>query len=247
MNKLLVIDYSELFYQSIFASRRLAINEGGYKMPFEYLLLRKIATLHKKFPDREVVLVGDGRQSWRKQLYPDYKATRKSFRESYKDMDWGDLFQRYSTLLSMLDTHTPIKVYLDEFLESDDLVAGLAKSGVDIVAVSSDKDLHQLCIYPNVQLVSPRSPKLKIKEIKNPKAELTKLIEGGDEADNIPRAKTPSQRLINQKLVDLTTLPDVIVKRIDEVLNQKREKALDLDTFTNHYRYKFLGDFLREL
>ena len=247
MSKLLVIDYSELFYISLFAARRIASNGGEFKMSFEYLLLRKIAALHKKFPDREIVLVGDGKQSWRKQLYPDYKATRKAGRDAYPDIDWVDMYQRYATLLSMFDIHTPVKVYLDEYLEADDLMAGLAKSGVDMIAVSSDKDLHQLCIYPNVKLVSPRSPTLKFKEITDPKAELTKLIEKGDSTDNIPRAKTPSQRLINQKLVDLTTLPDVIIKRIDEVLNQRREKALDLEAFTNCYKYKFLGEFLREL
>ena len=247
-DKLLVVDYSELFYVALFTARNVAHqDQTGYKLPFEFFLLRKLATLTKAFPGRKLILTGDGKQSWRKQLYPDYKCGRKKFRESYEDIDWTDLYQRYDELLGRIDVMTPIDTYRDEYLEADDIIAVLAKSGADVIAVTSDKDMNQLYIYPNFKQVSPRSPKLQLKDIKNPKAELQKLIDKGDEADNIPAAKTESQKLINKKLVDLTDLPEVVIKRVTSVLNQRTEKKLDYDQFMDLYRFKFLMEFFKTL
>lgn len=247
-DKILIVDYSELFYISLFTARNVSFQDKtGYNLPFEFFLLRKLSVLSKKFPGRRIILTGDGRQSWRKQLYPDYKCGRKKFRESYEDIDWTDLYRRYDELLGRIDVMTSIETYRDEYLESDDIIAVLAQSGADVIAVTSDKDMNQLYIYPNFKQVSPRSPTLKLKEVKNPKAELQKLIDHGDEADNIPPAKTESQKLINKKLVDLTDLPEVIVKRVTSLLNQRTEKSLDYNQFMNIYKYKFLGDFLKSL
>lgn len=239
---LVVIDYSELFFTSVFAIERCK-KEGGFIPEVEFLVLKKMFAYLKAFPDREMLLTMDGVSSWRKEVYPDYKGQRKEQREKY-DIDWKDMFYRYSELASYIDMYTPINTYRDDYLEADDFEAILAKQGHDMVVFSSDKDLNQLCIYTSVKLISMHSKKkgtkYPFKEVPNPILELTKLIESGDRADNIPKATTDAQREINKKIVDLLNLPEEVENRATALLEQPHVKTVNFSEFCNRYRWQFV-------
>lgn len=244
-SKILCIDISEVFFTSVFANRRMRMIPGiKMVMSIEWLVLRKIFSYIRAYPDREVYLMGDGKNSWRKEVDPNYKGQRKEQREKYEDIDWDDLFKRYSQLISTIDTFTPMNVYIDDLLEADDLEAILALDGNDLVIFSSDKDLNQLTIYPGVTLISPKKKKVKnkfvVREVTEPLKELDKLVRCGDKADNIPPAKTEAQKVINNKLVNLISLPQNIIDRGRLVLIQPRYKDISYATFCSFYKWGFV-------
>ena len=245
MAKYVVIDFSEIFFTCVFSNWRMKHTPGmRFVMGIEWLVLRKLFSYTKAYPDHKIMLMADGTQSWRKEVYPEYKANRKVQRDKYEDIDWADIFTKYSQMLSALDMYTPMNVYRDDLLEADDLEAVLAKDGAEIVLFSSDKDLNQLAIYPNVTLISPKVKKVKNKfvtrVISDPYKELNKLVKSGDKADNVPPAKTEAQALINNKIVNLITLPPEIEARARSVLQQKHVKSINPEMFYELYPLSFI-------
>lgn len=243
--KILCIDISEVFFTSVFANRRMKMTPGvQFAMSIEWLVLRKIFSYIRAYPDREVYLMGDGKNSWRKEVDPNYKGQRKEQRDKYEDLDWDDIFKKYSQLVSAIDTFTPMNVYMDEILEADDLEAVLATDGYDMVVFSSDKDLNQLTINPGVKLMCPKKKKVKNKFVERiitePIKELDKLVRCGDKADNIPAAKTEAQKVINNKLVNLIDLPETIKERCRIVLTQPRTKNISYSFFCSLYKWSFV-------
>jgi 5'-3' exonuclease len=241
--KLIVLDFSEIFFTSVFGHRRIV--QSGTKMTLEFLVLRKIFSYIRPFPNRRVCLIADGVASWRKDVYPEYKGQRKQQRDSFEDLDWPIIFEKYSLMLSRFELYTNAYTYRDDKLEADDIIAVMVAGGQDIIVFSSDKDLNQLCIHNNLTLYSPKTKKVKNKfvpkVITNPILELEKLVKGGDRCDNIPSAKTEVQRIINNKLVNLLQLPPIIEDRIRLVINQRREKSQqDIEAFHSFYPYAFV-------
>lgn len=245
VKKILAVDFSELFFTSLHACA--SMSRKGKSMPLEYMVFKKLFSYTKRNPGREVYLLCDGHGSkyWRKEVYPEYKGTRKAQREAVEDLDWPDLFARYAQMVSVIDTFTPMECFREDSLEADDLMAVLAKQGHDLVIFCTDKDLNQLTIYNNVVLVSPKVKKVKdqfvVRQIANPALELKKLIEKGDKSDNIPAARTEAQRIINNKIVNLVQLPEVIEARATAVLAQPRVKNINIGAFCEVYSWDFCG------
>lgn len=249
--QLVAIDFSEIFYTSVFSKRRMDMIPGVRKIPLEFMVLKKLFCYAKAFPGREIYIMCDGGNTWRKEVYPEYKAQRKEQREKYEELDWPAIFASYGQMISAIDTFTPMNTFRDDILEADDLEAILAKDGEDLIIFSSDKDLNQLTIYPNVKLVSPKAKKIKnqfqFKVIENPMAELDKLVIKGDKCDNIPRATTEAQKIINNKIANLINLPPNIEERCRSVLNQPRKKTVNLTYFCELYKWGFVPIELKRI
>lgn len=64
LNKILIIDGTEIFHQAVFVKRKVP------KLSVPYFMLRKLFKIVKAFPDRKVIFICDGKHSWRKQVYP---------------------------------------------------------------------------------------------------------------------------------------------------------------------------------
>lgn len=249
--QIVAIDFSEIFYTSVFAQRRMGMTPGVKEIPLEFMVLKKLFSYIKAFPGREIYIMCDGGHTWRKDVYPEYKAQRKAQRDSYEELDWPDIFNRYGAMISAIDMFTPMNAFRDDSLEADDLEAILAKDGEDLIIFSSDKDLNQLTIYPNVKLVSPKKhksgSKWEFKEVGDPMKELDILVMKGDKCDNIPRATTEAQRIINNKIANLINLPPIIESRCRTVLSQPRQKTINLTYFCELYNWKFVPIELKRI
>lgn len=247
--QILAIDFSELFFSSIFGWRRAC--QMGNKLPLEFMVLKKLFSYCKAFPGREIYIMCDGTKTWRKEVYPEYKAQRKEQRDKYEDLDWTDLFVKYGQMISAIENFTPMLTFRDDILEADDLEAILAKDGEDLIIFSSDKDLNQLTIYSNLKLVSPKGKKVKgkfaFKVVVDPLKELDNLVMKGDRCDNVPRASSEAQRIINNKIVNLINLPKNIEDRCRSVLNQARCKSPDLEEFCRLYQWQFVRIELKRI
>lgn len=236
--KILLIDLNELLFKSLFVYHRMK------KLSVNFFLLRTLISYIKKFPDREVILAVDGKHNWRKKVYTAYKAQRKELREKL-DIDWEKVFLSFKSLYMNIASHTRIKVIRVDTLEGDDIIAVLAKQADDAIICSSDKDMEQLTYFDHVQLYSPKSKK--IKQVKDPLRILSKHIDKGDIADNVPKATTQQQKQINKILIDLINLPQEVINKVQKARPICRSVQPNINLFFQIYPFKFLREARRLL
>ena len=116
----------------------------------------------------EVVIACDGRNYWRKGIFPYYKAGRKASRDA-SDFDWKLVLDTASEIRDDLRENFPYKVIHLDHVEGDDIIGTLCKwtqtnNTVDrgmfeekqpVMIVSSDGDFKQLHKFDNVEQWSP--------------------------------------------------------------------------------------------
>ena len=229
----LVIDGNELLMKSIFVWRK------NKKLPIEFFFLKQLFKYINMFKSDEIYVVADSGGSWRKKIYPEYKANRKEFRDKHDDIDWEHIFKNYEFLLHNLQSFTPIKTVKIYSIEGDDIISYLCRYSKDkVTIVSQDKDMYQLLLLPNVQIYSPRKKDLVWEE--QPHLIAEDKIKHGDKGDNIPSAKTTAEYIRNQILIDLINIPTSIDSVIREYIDSIKKDKLKYRKFLTLYSYKFL-------
>ena len=119
-----------------------------------HMVLNSIRGINKKFRKDygELVIASDGKHSWRKQIFPNYKANRKKNREQ-SGHDWETIFDVINRIKSELIEFMPYKLIEVETAEADDVIAVLIRKIEKIVGpnhakkiliVSGDKDFIHL-------------------------------------------------------------------------------------------------------
>ncbi len=149
---LFLIDAYALIYQSFFAfANRPLTNSRGENTSAEWGFLNYLIRIREEFSPDYLAVVFDAGSSQRKELYPEYKATREKMPE--------DLRESLGRIRSLLDAlHHPV-VEVEGF-EADDVIASLAQRAlalegdVEAVIVSGDKDFYQL-LRPGLRLFRP--------------------------------------------------------------------------------------------
>lgn len=106
-----------------------------------------------------VVFFLDGR-SWRKDIYPGYKANRSVTFAQLSEKEQEDhkiLQETFDDLVDYIDTKTNITVLRNPKAEADDMITVWIESHPDDnhVLISSDSDFFQLLKYKNVTLYDP--------------------------------------------------------------------------------------------
>jgi DNA polymerase-1 len=151
---LFLVDGYALIYRAFFAmlSRPLTTSRGENTSAAWGVVnfLQRLKTEHQ--PDH-IGWVLDAGSSFRKEIYPEYKATREKLNEELQaDFDRG--LDRIGQLLAAY--RVPI-IAVDGF-EADDVIGTLVRQGVEqgyqVVVVSGDKDFQQL-VRPGVWLLNP--------------------------------------------------------------------------------------------
>lgn len=114
-----------------------------------------------KLPIKEVVYAWDlGHSPRRKQVFPEYKANRKSDERTEEDKQWMDEFIQQANILYENLPLFGVKCYRKKGWEGDDLIYAISDAIVDkspedtVVIVSTDEDFHQL-VSDKVHLYSP--------------------------------------------------------------------------------------------
>ena len=187
---MILLDFSNIIVGSIMVSSRVP-NEERFSEDFiRHLVLNSIRSYRKKYHKKygEMVICTDHLYSWRKEVFPFYKAHRKVQREKQaqkEGVDWGSLFEIIDKIKHELEEFFPYKVIKVPHAEGDDVIAVLAKHAKDpSLIVSSDKDFNQLYKYKVIRQFSPI--KQKMMNGINPDAYLKEHIIRGDKGDGIP-------------------------------------------------------------
>jgi DNA polymerase I len=213
-----LIDGSNYFYRAYYALPKLS-NSKGFPTNAIYGFLAMLKKIIKdREPDYIAVAFDHKKPSFRKNLYREYKATRKPAPD--------DLLKQFPVLRDILKAYSIASFELEGY-EADDLLATIAKRsakrGLKSYIVSSDKDVIQV-IDENIEVYEPKKDiyldKATIERVYSmePKMFSDFLALRGDKTDNIPGipgiGEIAAQKLISkygsieQLLDNLDSLPD---------------------------------------
>ena len=142
----------------------------------------------------ELILCCDDRKTWRKEIFPNYKASRKKTRAA-TSIDWENLYECLNQLKEELTEWFPYKLVQVEKAEADDVIAilvGLLNERTLIL--SSDKDFVQLHGF-NVRQYSPMQKKFVEGDAK---WNLHEKIIKGDVGDGVPNIMSDDNVFVDE-------------------------------------------------
>ena len=224
---LYLIDISSLFFRSYYAISANMTNEKGLPTNALYGVLKMMEQLsRKKNPDYIVCCFDTKKPSFRKNLYPDYKANRSDMPE--------DLERQVPYLKTMMNKLL-IPCWEQEGFEADDLIASLipfAKTkNWNSYIVSGDKDFAQI-VDQNVFLYDTMKdviydPKGVEEKWGLPPSQIQDFLAlTGDASDNIPGVKGIGPKGAVQLLKEYKTLEE-IYNNSGKLKEKLKEKLLN--------------------
>ncbi len=180
-------------------------------------------------PTHLAIIFDKSENSFRRELYPEYKAHRPDPPE--------DLVPQFPLMRETVRAFGMIPVEQDRY-EADDLIATYARQarsrGADVLIVSADKDLMQL-IEPGVAMYDPASGDREERRIGpdevfayfggGPDKVVDIQALAGDSTDNVPGARGIGVKTAAQLIAEYGDL-DTLLARAGEIKQPKRREIL---------------------
>ncbi len=223
---LYLIDINSLFFRSYYAISLNMKNEKGLPTNALYGVLKMIQQLDKKkSPDYLISCFDSKEPSFRKSLYPEYKANRGEMPE--------DLEEQVPYLKTMMD-RLLIPYWEKSGFEADDLIASLVSfakgRNLKTYIVSSDKDFAQIVdfevyLYDTMKEIIYDSAGVEGKWGLPPFQMRDYLSLVGDSSDNIPGVKGIGPKGAIQLLKTYEHL-EGIYSNIEKIKGSLKEKLL---------------------
>ena len=239
---MIIVDYSGIAIASIFSQDRPEeIQEGLIR----HMILNSLRRYNVKFRKEygEMVIACDS-TSWRKEVYPQYKAKRKSNRDE-SPLDWGHFFTLINGVRDEIKENMHYPVVQAERAEADDIIATLVKSTQEfgqsepVMIVSSDKDFFQLHRYSNVKQFSPM--KRDFAEVDDAAFYKFDHICRGDSSDGVPNVLS-----VDDTFTEGIRQRPMYAKKIQQWYTAKDDSQLmDMmgqETYRNYCRNKSVID-----
>ena len=237
---LILLDYSQTVIGSFMAVGR------GKPIVEEDLLRHTILNSVRMFRNQftkdygEMVICCDGKDNWRKKVFPEYKANRRKNREN-DPTDWKTLFELLHEVREELTKYFPYKVMHVDTAEADDIIGVLIENLAQddrlppTLIVSSDKDFIQLQKYPEVKQWSP----LQKKFIKgDPIESLYDKTIRGDSGDGVPNILSSDDTFTTEG----KRQTPVTKKKMELWRGKKPEEFCNEVMLRNYHRNKTLVD-----
>ncbi len=148
--RLFLVDAYALIYRSYFAFiKRPLMNARGENTSAPFGFTNFLEQLKADFSPDYLAVVFDAGDSFREEIFPEYKATREKMPD--------DLRASIPRVRAIVEAYRDPVIELDGY-EADDVIGTLAhkagEAGLEAVIVSGDKDFYQL-IGPHVALLNP--------------------------------------------------------------------------------------------
>ena len=234
---MILIDLSQIMVASTMMSMGKDQSQVDIDM-VRHMVLNSLRMYRTKYHEEfgELVLCCDGRHSWRREHFPQYKAARKSNRES-DSRDWSQIFECLDTIKSELKEFFPYKYIQIDEAEADDIIGVLAKkSGTEkVMIISGDKDFIQLQVHKNVKQYSPITKKL-ITD-KDPANYLKEHILRGDTSDGVPNFLST-----DNCIVDKIRQTPISKKKVELWIDQDPKDFCNEEQLRNYHRNMKLID-----
>src|SRR5688572_18752713 len=220
-----IIDGHAHIYRAYFAPfRDLNSPVTGEPTKATYVFTQMLLNLiDQRKPDYLAMVIDSGDESvFRKEIYPEYKATRSSRPD--------DFFPQEKRILEIVkDAGVPI--FAKPGYEADDLIATMARElcehDFEVYLVSKDKDLRQIltpCVHMyDVQaneVIDERRLEEKVGYTPREAVEVQTLM--GDAIDNVPGIPGVGEKTA-AKLIKKYGSADAILEHLDELTPKMRE------------------------
>lgn len=238
----ILVDYNQVILASLFASIGNHTDVAADENIIRHMFLNSLRSNRKKFTEEygEIVICADGKNTWRREAYPYYKANRKKSRDE-SEMDWGALFEIMNTVRDELREYFPYKVIHMEHCEADDIIgtviheygSELNIGSEKFLILSGDKDYIQLQKYANVDQYDP----IRKRWIRSdqPEQYLKEHILKGDSGDGVPNILSPDNCLaVGERQKAMTQ------KRM--ALYSEGTQNMDEETLRRYHRNKMMID-----
>ncbi len=236
--RLFLIDGYALIYRAFFAliSRPLRTAQGE-NTSAAWGVVNFLLRLREKYKPDYVAWVNDAGNSFREELYPDYKSTREKLDEELQ-ADFDRAITRIDALLDALG----VPLVAIPGYEADDVIGTLASQaaerGLEAVIVSGDKDFYQL-IGPGIALLNPgRGGPAAVDEhwvdesnaserLGVPPAQVVDFLAMvGDASDNVPGVKGIGEKGAQKLLAEFGNLETILEKAPGIEQKRTREALL---------------------
>lgn len=233
---MVIVDYSGIAIASVFSQLKSDKVEESF---IRHLILNTLRMYNVKYRAKygRMILACDG-GSWRKDVYPEYKAGRRKNREE-SSLDWTEIFRILNKVQDEIAEYLPYNIIKIHGCEADDVIATLVTSTQEfgqyepVMIISADKDFIQLQKYDNVQQFSPMTKKMV--SDKNPAKYLFEHIVRGDGGDGVPNILSADDVFVSG-----TRQTPVTVKKIETWYNAYKtgslQSVMDSNTYRNYMR-----------
>lgn len=238
----ILMDYSQVMIATLFANignhTNIEISEDLLRHMFLMSLRHNRRKFHADYG--ELVICCDGKNSWRREAFPYYKAARRAGREK-SELDWNALFTIMGNIRDEMNEFFPYKVINIDRCEADDIIGVVCheygmplNTGTEkFLVLSGDKDYIQLLKYANVEQYDPVRKKFIRND--NPDKYLMEHIFKGDTGDGVPNILSPDNSLVvGERQKPMTT------KKI--ALFSESIDNMDDVTKTRYFRNKMMID-----
>lgn len=217
---MIIVDYAQIAFASYVHNPDCS--DDNFELA-RHMILNSLRAYNKKFKQKygETIIATEGRKSWRKNVFPFYKAKRKVNRDK-DDRDWPTIFDIINRVQQDLEENSPWKVINVEGAEGDDIIATLTKSTQEfgrsepVMIISSDKDFVQLHRYNNVRQFSPIQKKF-VQESDIGRYMIKHIIKG-DVGDGVPNIKSQDDIF----MVEGLRQKSISAKFLEEIYNNKK-------------------------
>jgi len=233
---MILIDLSQIMVASTMMSMGKDQSEVDVSM-VRHMVLNSLRMYRSKYHKEygELILCCDGRHSWRRDHFPQYKAARKTNRDA-DSRDWTQIFGCLDTIKSELKEFFPYKYIEIDESEADDIIGVLARIATEkVMIISGDKDFIQLQVKDNVDQYSPITKKIVYDA--NPAKYLKEHILRGDTSDGVPNFLSA-----DNSIIDKIRQTPISKKKVELWIDQNPEDFCNEEQLRNYHRNMKLID-----
>ena len=231
---MILVDMNQISLASVMMHLNITKRDSIEPGMVRHMILNSLRMYRQSFFEEygELVICYDSKHYWRRDYYPEYKASRKKTRDS-SGHDWDDIFEFLNMMKEEIKDNFPYKVLEVYGAEADDIIATLCHelefdNGKTLI-LSGDKDFVQLQKYRNVTQYSPITKKF-VNGI-DPNEYLYEHILKGDTGDGVPNVLSP-----DNTFVDGLRQKPLSKKKIAEWAGPMCEQMLPNDEVKRNYQ-----------
>lgn len=225
MKRLIIVDVSNFIFRAFFAIRPLHAADGT-PVNAVYGVLSSMYNLITKYHPTHIVIARDTKEgSYRKEIYPEYKANRTEPPD--------ELIPQFALIENLVDLLKLPSVRMPGY-EADDIIGSVAVQYKDqfdeILIASGDKDLMQFVDGPIKMLDTMKEKTYSRDDVLEkmgvyPEQIVDYLSLVGDTSDNIPGVPGIGAKGAANLLAEFKNLETILLNR-DKIKNKKTQNAL---------------------
>lgn len=230
-----ILDLNQVMFSNMLVMLGKHTNAAIEEDLLRHMILNKIRSINVKFRKDfgNMIIASDGKQYWRKQIFPYYKSHRKDEREK-SELNWTEIFKFMEKIKEEIRTYLPFPLIEINEAEADDIIYTLVSTSYSeepVIILSGDKDMVQLQQYKNVKQYDPVFKRFLRTD--DPISFLIEHIIRGDKGDGVPNILSDDDSIVlkkRQKPITKTIIAEIFdtLDSIPEKYSRNYNRNMDL-------------------